>query len=126
MVEDRSNSGLMEMDETFLLRVYDQVAGIPSGKVCTYGKIAELAGYPGASREVGSAMSRVKEGSGLPCHRVVNKKGTLAPDYAFGGQEAQRALLETEGVGFLPDGAIDIKKHLWPEEPGDGQLAFDL
>lgn len=37
----------------------------------------------------------------------------LAPDYAFGGQEKQRALLEAEGVTFLADGRIDMTLHLW-------------
>ena len=34
----------------------------------------------------------------------MNRTGALAPDYAFGGQEKQRALLEAEGVTFLADG----------------------
>ncbi|ULQ58503.1 MGMT family protein [Brucepastera parasyntrophica] len=118
---------MFDMDEQFYERVYARVAEIPSGRVCTYGKIAELAGYAGASREVGIAMSRVQNGMNLPCHRVVNRKGTLAPDYAFGGREQQRVLLEQEGVGFLQDGSIDMKKYQWPDEqPPGGQLAFDM
>ena len=39
-------AGLIEMDETFYERVYEQVRKVPSGSVCTYGTIAELAGYP--------------------------------------------------------------------------------
>ncbi|MDL2213965.1 MGMT family protein [Clostridia bacterium OttesenSCG-928-O13] len=112
------------MDAQFFERVYAQVAGIPAGKVCTYGKIAELAGYPKASREVGLAMSRVPSGTNLPCHRVVNKNGTLAPDYAFGGKEQQRKLLQKEGVAFHGDGSIDMQKHLWPDDSPVEQLSF--
>ena len=83
-------SGMIEMDEEFFERVYAQVRRVPAGSVCTYGTIAELAGYPKASREVGLAMSRVQSGWNLPCHRIVNAKGTLAPTYAFGGQRVQR------------------------------------
>lgn len=118
-MQDSKNSGLIEMDETFFERVYEQVRNVPFGTVCTYGTIAELAGYPKASREVGYAMSRVLSEWNLPCHRIVNAKGTLAPSYAFGGKEKQRQLLEDEGVTFVDAETIDMKKHRWPpiEEP---------
>lgn len=115
---------MVEIDGAFLEKVYALVARIPAGRVATYGKIAELAGYPRASREVGIAMSRTPGGSGLPCHRVVNKNGTLAPEYAFGGPGKQRALLLAEGVTFLPDGKIRMEKHIWPESPQSGQLSM--
>lgn len=124
MAEDPKYAGLIEMDARFYERVYARVAEIPAGKVCTYGKIAELAGYPRASREVGLAMSRVPIGTGLPCQRVVNKNGTLAPDYAFGGKEQQKKQLQAEGVAFLDDGTIDMPKHLWTYDSPVEQLAF--
>lgn len=96
-------------------RVYGEVAGIPPGKVCTYGRIAELAGYPGAARQVGQAMSLVPGERGLPCHRVVNRKGELSPDHVFGGKEIQKEMLQAEGVTFRSDGRIDMRRHLWPE-----------
>ena len=82
--------GLIEMDETFYELVYVQVRKVPAGSVCTYGDIAALAGYPGAAREVGLAMSRVQRAWNLPCHRIVNAKGTLAPSCAFGGKHRKR------------------------------------
>lgn len=100
------------MNETpFFIKVYDIVSKIPKGKVATYGQIALLAGSPYASRMVGYAMSRAPEH--LPCHRVVNREGRLAPGHVFGGQDLQRSMLEQEGITFLPNGCIDIKKHLW-------------
>lgn len=117
-------SGMIEIDEAFLEKIYDQVAQIPKGKVSTYGKIAELAGYPKASREIGVAMSRAPAGRGLPCHRVVNKTGILAPSYAFGGREKQRALLLAEGVTFFSDERINVEKHIWPQSGQDEQLSF--
>ena len=50
---------------------------------------------------------------GVPCHRVVFKDGRLAPGFAFGGPGAQRSLLESEGVGILPDGRVDMNRYLW-------------
>jgi alkylated DNA nucleotide flippase Atl1 len=31
----------------------------------------------------------------------------------FGGEGLQRSQLEQEGVAFLPDGRIDLQKHIW-------------
>ena len=126
---EAAGSGMIEMDDVFFERVYEQVRRVPAGSVCTYGTIAELAGYPKASREVGFAMSRVQRGWNLPCHRVVNAKGTLAPTYAFGGHRVQRQLLEDEGVTFVDDETIDMARHRWPplDEPGGPeQLALPL
>ena len=98
----------------FTKRVYDIVKSIPLGQVCTYGHIAMMAGSPRASRIVGAAMYRAP--AGLPCHRVLYKDGGLCCDGAFGGKEIQRQMLEKEGVTFLPDGRVDLKRHLWVGE----------
>ena len=101
------------VDAAFAEQVYEAVARIPRGKVATYGQIAAQVGDTLAGREVGHIMSCAPSERNLPCHRVVNRTGALAPDYAFGGQEKQRALLEAEGVTFLADGRIDMTLHLW-------------
>lgn len=115
---------MIEMDDVFYEQVYTQIALIPSGYVCTYGKIGELAGYSKASREVGLATSRVPDGSCLPCHRVVYKDGSLAPDYVFGGKAKQRKLLESEGVTFDKEGCINMQKHMWPDDVPVKQLSL--
>lgn len=104
------------LDDAFIHLVYDAVAQISMGKVATYGQIAEMAGDPKAGRDVGLILSRVTDGHGLPCHRVVNRTGALAPEYVFGGQERQRAMLEAEEVTFLADGRIDMERHEWVEK----------
>ncbi len=103
------------MDETFYSKVCDLVRQIPPGCVATYGLIALLAGSPRASRIVGCVMANAPEGRGLPCHRVIYKDGSLCRGYAFGGWEEglQRLMLEDEGVTFLPDGRVDVARHLW-------------
>lgn len=100
------------MSSTFK-RIYDIVARIPSGSVATYGQIAAMVGMPRAPRVVGWAMQATPEYLKLPCHRVVNKSGKLAPEYAFGGQELQRAMLEAEGITFKANGCINIEMHIW-------------
>lgn len=111
----------MGVTPAFERAVHQVVATIPRGKVATYGQIAEMVGMPGAAQEVGHIMSRVKREQNLPCHRVVNKTGTLAPWFAFGGEERQRAMLEEEGILFTRDGRIQIARHLWN---GNEQLSL--
>ena len=100
------------MNSTFV-KIYDIVSQIPVGKVATYGQIAALAGMPKGARVVGWAMRAVPENWVLPCHRVVNKAGNMAPEYAFGGQEIQRSLLIAEGVTFKINGLINMEESLW-------------
>lgn len=87
---------------SFNQRVYDVVRRIPEGMVATYGQVAALAGAPRSARFVGFALHSNPEPGVIPCHRVVFRDGSLAPGFAFGGPGEQRALLEAEGVAFLP------------------------
>ncbi len=99
-------------DETFFDRVYEVVAGIPCGKVTTYGHIAEHIGLKSAARTVGWALNGAV-GTGLPCHRVVNRFGALSGSRHFGGPHIMEDLLRSEGVTFLEDGCVDLAHHLW-------------
>jgi len=104
---------------TFYDKVYEQVMKIPKGKVATYGQIARLCGNPKASRAVGYAL-HVNPGNGvIPCHRVVNRFGALAPSFIFGGSGAQRKLLEDEGVVVGGNDIIDLAEFGWNAADGD-------
>lgn len=94
--------------DNFQQEVYNIVAAIPSGRVVTYGQIAYLIGRPQCSRMVGHAMHNVPAELHLPCHRVVNSQGRLAPCW-----EGQRSLLEREGVKFRKNGCVDMKASQW-------------
>ncbi len=83
---------------SFYDKVYEQVCKIPKGKVATYGQIALMCGSPKASRAVGYALHFNPRPGVIPCHRVVNRFGGLAPAFAFGGMEVQASLLRAEGV----------------------------
>ncbi len=91
-------------------KIYEVVKNIPKGKVATYGQVALLAGNPRWARVVGYALHINPEPGVIPCHRVVNREGKVAPGFAFGGEGVQRKLLESEGVVFEADGRIDLKK----------------
>ncbi len=84
--------------QTFFERVYEAVCRIPCGKVATYGQIARLCGAPRSSRAVGYALHVNPQPGVIPCHRVVNREGRLAPAFAFGGAGVQKELLSREGV----------------------------
>lgn len=94
-------------------RIYEIVSHIPKGCVATYGQIAALAGNPRWARVVGYALHVNPEPGKIPCHRVVNREGKTTPAFAFGGEDIQKKLLESEGIVFSPDGTVDLEKYLW-------------
>ena len=101
-------------------RIYEIVRQIPPGKVAYYGQIAALAGIPRAAKVVGNAMARCPDGAGVPCHRVVDRQGGTKAAFDVFQRGTQRALLEAEGVVFLPDGRVDMAACCWegiPEAP---------
>ncbi|MBP3941426.1 MAG: MGMT family protein [Christensenellaceae bacterium] len=102
--------------ESFYQRVYAVVRRIPKGKVATYGQIAVLAGSPRASRVVGYALHVNPEPGIIPCHRVVNREGRVAPAFAFGGSDVQEEMLRAEGVIFAEKGYVLLDGQLWDGE----------
>lgn len=93
--------------------VYELVRQIPEGRVASYGQVARLIGRPRNARFVGFALHVNPEPGVIPCHRVVFQDGSLAPGFAFGGEGEQRRLLMAEGIGFLPDGRVDMEHFRW-------------
>ena len=96
----------------FFERVWSVVALIPQGRVCTYGDIAEYLGLRSAARTVGWALNAAA-GTGLPCHRVVNRFGALSGRVHFGGPHIMEDLLRSEGVTFRDDGTVRMDLHRW-------------
>ena len=91
-------------------RIYEAVKRIPRGRVATYAQIAQMAGDRKMARAVGNALHRNPDPGTIPCHRVVNSKGELSGEFAFGGAGAQARLLEAEGVEVV-DGRVDLKRY---------------
>lgn len=96
--------------------VYAIVAGIPRGKVSTYGRIAALTAVPRGARGVGWALAALvsERRPGVPWWRVINAAGRISNEY---NAEQQRALLEAEGVGFDERGYVDLARYLWDGRP---------
>lgn len=95
-------------ESSFFERVYALVRQIPEGTCVSYGQIAWMLGAPRSARQVGWAMRRCPDD--LPWQRVVKSDGSIA---GGGYTELRRALLEAEGVPFLPDGRVDLKACQW-------------
>lgn len=91
-------------------RIYEAVKKIPKGKVATYGKVAEMAGDKKMARAVGNALHKNPDPNAIPCYRVVNAKGELAGEFAFGGSGAQAKLLREDGIEVV-DGKVDLKRY---------------
>lgn len=96
----------------FCQDVYDAVKQIPAGKVATYAQIAFISGHKGGARAVGNALHINPTPVVVPCHRVVNASGRLAPAFAFGGADVQKRLLQNEGVEVADD-KVDLEKYQW-------------
>lgn len=90
-------------------KVYEFVKNIPKGKVATYGQIALCLGDRNFARVVGNILHNNPDPGHIPCHRVVNAQGKLAQAYAFGGIDAQKRLLVSEGVVFKNDQIVDLR-----------------
>ena len=87
------------------------VSHVPYGKVVSYGQVAKIAGINNA-RVVGWAM-RGNQNKDVPCHRVVRSDGFLAPGFSLGGWQGQKKRLVQEGVSFIGERQVDLRKHLW-------------
>ena len=89
----------MDAPETFRRRVIAVVRRIPSGRVATYGDVADAAGYPRPARAVGNVMTGCNTPD-VPCHRVVAADGLGGYSGGDPGHELEtkRWLLENEGA----------------------------
>lgn len=101
---------MTRVDSEFKNRVYEIVAGIPKGKVMSYGQVAAHAGAAWAAWEVGQIAHTGP--SDLPWQRVVNKQGGLARGYP-GGYEGHKQALQPEGIEVDDDYKVNIKELLW-------------
>lgn len=91
-------------------RIYEAVKKIPRGCVATYGEVAEMAGDKKMARAVGNALHKNPDPVNIPCYRVVNSKGELAGEFAFGGEGAQARLLMQDGIEVV-DGKVSLAKY---------------
>lgn len=59
----------------FQLKVWEALLQVGPGELISYSRLAALAGSPGASRAVGTALAANRIGYLIPCHRVIRETG---------------------------------------------------
>jgi alkylated DNA nucleotide flippase Atl1 len=94
--------------------IYRAVRAIPSGRVCSYGQVADAVGV--TARTVGWALATCPDD--VPWHRVVGADGTLRigrRDPALG--QLQRARLQAEGVPIAEDLTVPADRFLTEAPP---------
>ena len=92
--------------------VYESLLLIPKGKVTTYLEIARYIGNKNLSRVVGNILHNNPNKDKYPCYKVVNSKGNLSNNYAFGGIDEQKRLLELDNIEVI-DYKVDLEKYLY-------------
>ncbi|UYM06137.1 MGMT family protein [Solicola gregarius] len=100
--------------EEYVERVLSIVEEIPTGRVMSYGAIADLIGS-GGPRQVGAVMALY--GGGVPWWRVVRADGTLPDSH---GDRARQAYLEEETPlrgDLLARPRVDMRRALWSPQP---------
>ena len=91
-------------------KVYEFLLTIPKGKVATYSQIAEHLGNKKLARVVGNILHNNPNEEKYPCYKVVNSKGGLSNNFAFGGIEKQKEKLEREGI-VVKNYRVDLNKY---------------
>jgi methylated-DNA-protein-cysteine methyltransferase-like protein len=107
----------------FYQKVYALVRRIPAGQVTSYGRVAEMIGHQGAARQVGYAMSALKnrqddpDYADVPWQRVVGHNGEIRIKGGAHSRSYQAELLQQEGVTVrqAADGGfvVEVETHMW-------------
>ena len=78
--------------------IWTAVSEIPSGRIATYGDIAEKTGNRLRARAVGRALSKNPLPMVIPCHRIIAADKTMGGFTADGGIDLKQRLLAIEGI----------------------------
>ena len=106
---------MADTDQAYRERVFRIVRMIPSGRVMTYGQIAELLGEGYTPRTVGFVMHSSDDKT--PWHRVINAQGATSTRGLVLPHDKQQRMLEAEGVVFNDRGRCSLQQYIWiPKE----------
>src|ERR1044072_7471352 len=102
---------MTDKDHVYRERVFRIVRMIPSGRVMTYGQIAELLGEGYTPRTVGFVMHSSDDKT--PWHRVINAQGATSTRGLVLPHDKQQRMLEAEGVVFNDRGRCSLQQYVW-------------
>lgn len=102
------------MNQETIEQIYAVIHGVPPGRLCSYGKIAELAGLPGHARYVGRLLSQLPKDSSLPWFRIVNSQGKISlPLDSEGYRRQLNHLIEESSAD--ESGRLFWRQCRWPD-----------
>jgi len=108
-------TGIVMSDNALMIeRMQGILAQIPPGRVLSYGRLAELAGFPGQARQAARLLRQLPDPD-LPWHRVLSADGHSripAPDTR--SEQFQR--LWDEDVPMRSADQVDMTWAIW--DPG--------
>jgi methylated-DNA-protein-cysteine methyltransferase-like protein len=109
-----TNKSASKKEYSFFEDVYDVVRQVPTGRVTSYGAIANYLGTKLSARMVGWAMNAAGSARPkVPAHRVVNRNGMLSGKPHFATPTLMEELLKKENVIVKEDKIVDFKKLYW-------------
>jgi methylated-DNA-protein-cysteine methyltransferase-like protein len=115
-IDSRADESALVNTQSYRERVYEIVRRIPSGRVMTYGQIAEMLGEGYTARTVGFVMHAAEEET-TPWQRVINSQGACSTGRVILPPDKQQRMLESEGITFDARGRCDLGRYRWiPEE----------
>lgn len=110
------------MNNEHYQRIWHTVLQIPSGKVASYGQVADLSGLPGRARLVGKALGYAPKELAVPWYRVLRSDRSLAFPAGSDAAIKQRQLLLDEGV-LLKNNRVH-NEDIW--QPDLAELLYKL
>lgn len=102
------------MQTEFSTAVYLALAGIPAGRVITYGQLAQLSGYPNHARQVARLLAQLPDDTRLPWHRVITARGAIACPADSPTEQHQYQRLKNEGIDLANVRGIHVlRRYQW-------------
>ena len=86
------------------------VNSIPLGRVSSFGRIAEAAGFPRRARWVGQVLSQLPADTSIPWHRVLGHNGEITCPR----NDIVSDRLTEEGIA-VNHRKVDMRKYVWPD-----------
>lgn len=100
------------MEPTKDQKIWQVVLSIPSGRVASYGQVADMAGLGRQARYIGRALGKLPEGHSVPWYRVLRSNGQIAFPEGSATFLKQKDLLEQEGVEVV-NGKVPMRQFRW-------------
>ena len=112
-MKQKQGEGRKQAAEERKQRLWQVIAAIPAGRVCSYGGVAQLAGLGNGARQTAWALRHLPRDTRIPWHRVINSQGKIAMPPGSRGHREQHRRLREEGVRFGKNGCLADSARWW-------------